>query len=78
MHHTGQQEQIEIALQPRIKSNDLAGAYYAVLDGLGIADLPYLTVQADIEAGRLIHLFPNGAQMSVRYNWYMLPVKVSA
>lgn len=58
LHHKGQQEQIEIALQPRIKSNDLAGAYYAVLDGLGIADLPYLTVQADIEAGRLIHLFP--------------------
>ncbi|WP_180084409.1 LysR substrate-binding domain-containing protein [Acinetobacter sp. YH12145] len=58
LHHTGQQEQIEITLQPRIKSNDLAGAYYAALDGLGIADLPYLTVQADIEAGRLIHLFP--------------------
>lgn len=58
LHHLAQQEQIEISLNPRIKSNDLAGAYYAVLDGLGIADLPYLTVKDDIEAGRLIHLFP--------------------
>lgn len=58
LHHLAQQEQIEIPLNPRIKSNDLAGAYYAVLDGLGIADLPNLTVKDDIEAGRLIHLFP--------------------
>jgi len=58
LHHLAQQEQIEIPLNPRIKSNDLAGAYYAVLDGLGIADLPYLTVKDDIEAGRLIPLFP--------------------
>ena len=58
LHHLAQQEQIEIPLNPRIKSNDLAGAYYAVLDGLVIADLPNLTVKDDIEAGRLIHLFP--------------------
>lgn len=58
LHNLEHQEQIEIPLQPRIKSNDLSGAYYAVLDGLGIADLPYLTVKEDIEQGRLIHILP--------------------
>jgi DNA-binding transcriptional LysR family regulator len=58
LHHTEQQEEIDIPLQPRIKSNDLMGAYYAVLDGLGVADLPYLTVEQDIHSGRLIHILP--------------------
>lgn len=58
LHNLQHQEQIEIPLHPRVKSNDLAGAYYAVLDGLGIADLPYLTVQKDIAEGRLIHILP--------------------
>lgn len=59
LHNLKYQDEIDILLQPRIKSNDLAGAYYAVLDGLGIADLPYLTVQDDIKAGRLIHILPD-------------------
>ena len=59
MHNLKYQDEIKILLEPRIKSNDLAGVYYAVLDGLGIADLPYLTVKEDIEAGRLIHLLPD-------------------
>ena len=59
LHNLTHTDEIDIPLQPRIKSNDLAGTYYAVLDGLGIADLPYLTVKNDILAGRLIHLFPD-------------------
>lgn len=59
LHNLKYQDEIKILLEPRIKSNDLAGVYYAVLDGLGIADLPYLTVKEDIEAGRLIHLLPD-------------------
>ncbi|TCB54100.1 LysR substrate-binding domain-containing protein [Acinetobacter terrestris] len=51
-------EVIDIPLQPRIKSNDLAGVYYAVRDGLGIADLPYITVEEDIKQGQLIHVLP--------------------
>lgn len=51
-------EVINIPLQPRIKSNDLAGVYYAVRDGLGIADLPYITVEEDIKQGQLIHVLP--------------------
>ena len=58
LHHIQQREEIDIPLQPRVKSNDSMGAYYAVLDGLGIADLPYLTVERDIASGRLIHLLP--------------------
>ncbi|WP_315079566.1 LysR substrate-binding domain-containing protein [Acinetobacter guillouiae] len=58
LHHIQQREEIDIPLQPRVKSNDLMGAYYAVLDGLGIADLPYLTVERDLASGRLIHLLP--------------------
>lgn len=58
LHHIQQREEIDIPLQPRVKSNDLMGAYYAVLDGLGITDLPYLTVERDIASGRLIHLLP--------------------
>ncbi|WP_299153513.1 LysR substrate-binding domain-containing protein [uncultured Acinetobacter sp.] len=58
LQHISGHEQIEIPLQPRIKSNDLAGVYYSVMDGLGIADLPYLTVEKDIQAGRLIHILP--------------------
>nr|WP_317455025.1 LysR substrate-binding domain-containing protein [Acinetobacter johnsonii] len=29
------------------------------LDGLSIANLPYLTVEADIASGRLVHILPD-------------------
>ena len=48
-----------IPLEPRVKSNDVAGVYYSALDGLGIANLPYLTVEADIASGRLVHILPD-------------------
>lgn len=59
LHNLKHQEQIEIPLRPRVKSNDLTGAYYSVLDGLGIADLPYLTVKEDLAKGRLVHVLPD-------------------
>ncbi len=59
LHHIETQEQIVIPLTPRIKSNDVAGIYYSVLDGLGIANLPYLTVEDDITTGRLVHILPD-------------------
>lgn len=58
LHHTELDEQIVVPLNPRVKSNDLAGVYYSVIDGLGIADLPYLTVKKDIAEGRLVHILP--------------------
>ena len=48
-----------IPLEPRVKSNDVAGVYYSAQDGLGIANLPYLTVEADIASGRLVHILPD-------------------
>ena len=59
LHNLKHQEQIEIPLQPRVRSSDLSGTYYAALDGLGIADLPFLTVEKDIQDGRLIHILPD-------------------
>ena len=59
LHNLKTQEDIHIPLIPRIKSNDLLGAYFAAVDGLGIADLPFLTVQQDLASGKLIHLLPD-------------------
>lgn len=58
LHNLTHAEQIDIHLQPRVKSNDLSGVYFAALEGLGIADLPYLAVEKDIQTGRLIHILP--------------------
>ena len=58
LHRLDTQEQIDIPLEPRIKSNDLAGVYYSAMDGLGIADLPYLTIEQDLAEGRLVHILP--------------------
>jgi len=53
-----QHERINIQLSPRVKCNDLAGVYYAAIDGLGIAELPYLTIEEDIRKGNLVHILP--------------------
>lgn len=58
LHNLKQHEEIMIPLTPRMKCNDLAGVYYAVKDGLGIADLPYLAVEEDLKNGDLIHVLP--------------------
>lgn len=58
LQHINKHEQVTLPIEPRIKSNDLAGVYYSVLDGLGIADLPNLTVEQDIAEGRLVHVLP--------------------
>lgn len=58
LHNLKHHEKIDIHLDPRVKSNDLSGAYFAALDGLGIADLPLLTVEKDLQEGRLIHILP--------------------
>ncbi|MDH2591746.1 LysR substrate-binding domain-containing protein [Acinetobacter nosocomialis] len=52
-------ESVDVSYQPRIKSNDLAGVYYSVMDGLGIADLPFLTVESEIRKGTLVHILPD-------------------
>ena len=49
---------LELPIQPRLKSSDLAGVYYAVKDGIGIADLPFVTVEKDILEGNLVQVLP--------------------
>ena len=58
LQHISEKQQVEIPLQPRVRSNDLAGVYHAVKGGLGIADLPYLTVAEDLRQGNLVHILP--------------------
>ena len=49
---------VEIPIKPRLKSSDLSGVYYATKDGLGIADLPLVTVENDLATGKLIQILP--------------------
>ncbi len=56
-HLTNQTETIPFS--PRLKCNDLSGVYYAVKDGIGVADMPYLIVENDIRQGVLVHLLPD-------------------
>jgi len=56
----------ELGLQPqdytiRLRMEDLESIKAVVLRGLGIAFLPYSTVQAELQGGRLLEYpFPNG------------------
>lgn len=59
LNHQHSGEQHCIAFEPRIKCSDLHSVHAAVMDGLGIADLPLLVVAQDIKAGRLLHLLPD-------------------
>lgn len=56
--HSVHKDTMQIPIEPRLKCNDLAGIYFAALDGVGIADLPFLTVEDDIRHGRLVHVLP--------------------
>ncbi|MDR0240455.1 MAG: LysR family transcriptional regulator [Burkholderia sp.] len=44
--------------RPRLATDDLATLRLAVLDGIGVAELPRELVNADLQAGRLLHLLP--------------------
>ena len=59
LQHLTTGETVNFHFDPRLKCNDLAGVYYAVKDGLGIADLPVLSVQEDLKNGDLIQVLPD-------------------
>lgn len=44
--------------QPRLVTDDLAALRQAAVQGVGIAQLPTMMVQSDIDAGRLISVLP--------------------
>ena len=46
------------AHQPRLATDDLASLRVAALSGVGVAMLPRELVEADLQAGRLLHLLP--------------------
>lgn len=50
---------VEFPIQPRLKSSDLSGVYFATKDGLGIADLPLVTVENDLASGKLVQILPD-------------------
>ncbi len=45
--------------QPRLITDDLAALRLAAIEGVGIAQLPSMMVQSDIDAGRLISVLPD-------------------
>jgi len=56
--HDGNGRLVDVALQPRLVTNDLFTLRAAVLEGVGIAMLPMSLVRADLAAGRLLQLLP--------------------
>jgi len=54
----GDGPEVKIPLEPRLVSDDLAALREAALAGVGIAQLPVLFVEADIETGRLTKILP--------------------
>lgn len=59
MCHIQDHREVMVPHNPRVKSSDLAGIEFAVMDGLGVADLPFLTVEKAIERGEIVRLFPD-------------------
>ena len=49
---------VEVALEPRLETNEPEVALAAALAGLGIANLPGLLVRGPLEQGRLQHVLP--------------------
>lgn len=65
-------EQFSFPIQPRITTNDFSGVYYAAKDGLGVADLPYLIVEPDLQRGDLVKVLPqwksNESTLQIAYS----------
>lgn len=57
--HAKSKELIRLPILPRIIINDFLGAYSAVKDGLGVANLPHIMVEKDLNTGDLIQLLPD-------------------
>ncbi len=61
-------ESKSVELSPRITVNDPLTIYRLVLNGAGIGGLSAYLCEADIEAGRLVRLFPEWTLPSVEVN----------
>jgi DNA-binding transcriptional LysR family regulator len=59
-------ETARIESQPRLVLNDYAGVLQALVDGLGISELPGFLCQAALREGRLLEVLPQWQFASVR------------
>jgi len=59
----------KVNVQPRIAINDYAGVQSAVINGLGISEIPQILCGTDLQDGRLIEIMPE---------WQFSPVTLSA
>ncbi len=59
----------KLNVQPRIAINDYAGVQRAVIDGLGISEIPSIVCGQDLQDGRLVE---------VMLDWQFSPVTLSA
>lgn len=70
---TGDRGPVRVTMRNRVRSNSLATARSAALDGLGIAPLLKLTCQDDLDRGALVEVLRGALPMSAR-GWYVYPV----
>ena len=59
----------KVNVQPRIAINDYAGVQSAVINGLGISEIPQILCGPDLQYGRLVEVMPK---------WQFAPVTLSA
>ena len=50
----------EVNVQPRIAINDYAGVLSAVINGLGISEIPSIVCGPELQDGRLVEIMPSG------------------
>ncbi len=62
-------ETYKVNVQPRIAINDYTGVQSAVINGLGISEIPSILCGKDIQDGRLLEVMPD---------WRFSPVTLSA
>jgi DNA-binding transcriptional LysR family regulator len=62
-------ETYKVNVQPRIAINDYTGVQSAVINGLGISEIPSILCGKDIQDGRLLEVMPD---------WQFSPVTLSA
>ncbi len=59
----------KVTVQPRIAINDYAGVQSAVINGLGISEIPSILCGPELQDGRLVQVMPE---------WQFSPVTLSA
>lgn len=72
---SGDREKSEIAVTPRVSTNNIFAAYRATARGVGAAVLPRWFVQKDLDAGQLVDVLPNWRAAPLEINAAYLPAR---